>query len=259
MPLLFPFAIGLLFGNLDVFFPSLFGLTLLAALPAAVPADRIVGGVSTAIAGVVKLHPASMGLWFLARSPGSRRARRVLFVTVLGGLGLLGASLAAGGPRPWIDYLAVVRAGSGADLVDPRNGGPAAQIALVAGGAGPAAEAFARALQVPVTLAALAVTLIAAWRIRDAVESLAWAAAASLVILPVTWYHYPSALIPFAVAALLRAGSGPAARRVAGLVAGSAIVAALAIAWLPLLYPAMGLILAATRASRPPGSTQAVD
>ena len=186
VPVLFPFAIGLLFGNLDVFFPSLFGLMLLAVLPAAAPADRIAGGVSTAIAGIAKLHPASMGLWFLARSPGWRGARRVFLVAVLGAVALLGASLVVGGPQPWIDYLAVVRAGSGADLVDPRNGGPAAQIALIVGGAGPPAEALARALLVPVTLGALAVTVIAAWRVRDAVDSLAWAAAASQVILPVT-------------------------------------------------------------------------
>ena len=57
-------------------------------------------------------------------------------------------------------------------------------------------------------VAALAVTVWAAWRRPDAVESFAWAAAASLATLPVTWYHYPSAMIPVAIAAMASRGSG---------------------------------------------------
>jgi hypothetical protein len=88
-------------------------------------------------------------------------------------------------------------------------------------------------------------------RLADPVESLAWAAAASLVVLPVTWYHYPSALIPFAIVAVLRAGSlGPAAARRVRLTVGAAgTVAAAAIAVVPLLYVAIGLVLAAVRMS----------
>jgi hypothetical protein len=152
----------------------------------------------------------------------------------------------------------VVRAGSGADLVDPRNAGPAAQIALLLGGGGAAAESLARTLQIPVTFIALLVTVGAALRIADPVESLAWAVASSLVVLPVTWYHYPSALIPFALVAILRsasdAGDGSVARRVRWSVLAAAVVAAVAIAWLPLLYVAVGLVLVAVRMSRPPSA-----
>jgi hypothetical protein len=252
VPLMFPFAIGLLFGNLDVFFPLLYGLMLLAMLPRPTDGDAVRGGVGSAVAGLAKLHPGSMGLWFLVRAAGSAPARRVAVAAVVTAGVLLALSLAAGGVQPWIDYLAVVRAGSGADLVDPRNAGPAAQIALLVGAGGSSAEALARTLQIPVTLVALAITAIVAWRASDPIESIAWAAASSLAVLPVTWYHYPSALIPFAVAAVLRSRGRVAAPRVLGLVAAAAVVAAIAITWLPLLYVAIGLVLAATRVSRLP-------
>ena len=250
VPLMFPLAIGLLFGNLDVFFPLLYGLMLLAVLRPAAPVDGIRGGAASAVAGLTKLHPGSMGLWFLVRTPSSIAARRVVSVAIVTAGIMLGVSLLVGGVQPWLDYIAVVRAGSGADLADPRNAGPASQVALLIGSGGPATESLARTLQIPVTLVALTITVIAAWRLRDPIESLAWAAAASLVILPVTWYHYPSALIPFAAAALFRS---PRPRRatVDSLVITAAIVAAMATLWLPLVYLAIGLILVATRVSRP--------
>ncbi|MEO5940030.1 MAG: glycosyltransferase 87 family protein [Candidatus Limnocylindrales bacterium] len=253
-PLVFPFAIGLLFGNLDVFFPVAFGVLLLGVVPPASPAA--VAGTSTSLAAIAKLHPASLGLWLVARAGPSREARRVLFAAVVAGLAVVGVSLLVGGPQPWIDYAAVVRAGSGADLVDPRNAGPAAQIALLLGGGGSGAESLARTIQIPVTLAALALTVVAAVRVADPVESLAWAVALSLVVLPVTWYHYPAALIPFALVAVLRSTSDRAtdratARRVRWTVLASASVASIAIGWLPLLYLAVGLVLAAVRMSRP--------
>ena len=164
---------------------------------------------------------------------------------------VVGLSVGIGGAQPWLDYAAVVRAGSGADLVDPRNAGPAAQIALLVGGGGASAEAMARTLQIPVTFLALLATVAVALRVSDPVESLAWAVAASLVVLPVTWYHYPTALIPFAIAAVLRASPGGQASRVLRTTAIAAVVAAVAIAWLPLLYIAIGLVLAAVRMSRP--------
>ena len=65
-----------------------------------------------------------------------------------------------------------------------------------------------------------------------------------------TWYHYPSALIPFAIVAVLRSlSTGARGAQVRLVVAAAAVVAALAIAWLPLLYPAAGLVLAAVRMS----------
>lgn len=250
-PLLFPFAIGLLFGNLDVFFPTLYGLMLLAVAGSPTVPDQARGGVGLAVAGIAKLHPGSMAAWFLARSPTSGEARRTLVVAIAVGTAVVLVSLVVGGAEPWLDYGAVIRAGSGADLVDPRNAGPASLIAAALGGGGSDSEAMARLLQIAVTGVALVVTVVAARAVADKVESLAWASAASFVILPVTWYHYPSALIPFALAALLRSRATPGARATSALVAGAAIVAALAIAWLPLLWLSIGLVIAATRRSDP--------
>lgn len=250
-PLLFPFAIGLLFGNLDVFFPTFYGLMLLAVAGSFRVPDQAKGGVSLAVAGIAKVHPGSMAAWFLVRSPTSGEARRTLVVAIAIGAAVALLSVAAAGAQPWLDYAAVVRAGSGADLVDPRNAGPASLVAAALGGGGSGSAAMARLLQIAVTGAALVVTVVAARTVADPVESLAWASAASFVILPVTWYHYPSALIPFALAALLRSRATPGARATSALVAGAAIVAALAIAWLPLLWLSIGLVIAATRRSNP--------
>jgi hypothetical protein len=205
-----------------------------------------VAGVATAIASIAKLHPASLGLWLLIRSVRDRPVRRVLVGAIVAGVAILAISVALA-PSMWADYVAVVRAGSGADLVDPRNAGPAAQTALLTAGRAASAEGLARTLQIPVTLVALAGTALVAWRLRDPVESLAWAAAASLVTLPVTWFHYPAALLPFAAAALLRAGRGPAAPRTRVLVLAAAVVAGAAIAVLPLVYVAVALVLVAVR------------
>ena len=58
-------------------------------------------------------------------------------------------------------------------------------------------------------------------------------------------------LIPFAVVAWLRAPVGsPAGSRARALLVAAGVVAAIAIAWLPLLYVAVGLVLGAVRLSR---------
>jgi hypothetical protein len=256
-PLIFPLAIGLLFGNLDVFFPLLYGALLLGVLPAprgsgpaAPPAAGVAAGVAARGAGLTKLHPGTRGLWLLVRAARSDAVRRAVAAAIAAAGAILAASLLTGGVQPRLDYGAVVRAGGGADVVDPRNAGPAAQIALLVGGGGASAEALARTLQIPVTLGVLFLTAWAAIRLADPVESLAWAAAASLVVLPVTWYHYPSALIPYAVVAVLRSlGSARAGVRIRLTVTAAAVVAALAIVWLPLLYVATGLLLWAVRMS----------
>ena len=246
-PLCFPFAIGLLFGNLDVFFPLLYGGMLLAVMPGASSAAERAGGFAFAIAAIAKLHPASLAAWFGVRGRGGdRRSGRALAVAVVLGAVALAASLLVFGVATWVDYLAVVRAGSNADLVDVRNAGPAVQLALLLG----QDDRFARTAQIVVTAAVLVVTALAARRVADPVESLAWAAAASLATLPVTWFHYPSALIPFGLAALLRSSGTPAARSVRGWIAGALVMAALAIAILPLLWVATGLVLVAVRLSR---------
>jgi Glycosyltransferase family 87 len=249
LPYVFPFAVTLLFGNANAWFPLVFGLGILALLH---PDRRTAGiaGVALALGAAVKLHPAAVGLWWLVRwlRDGRRgSAGTVVAAGVVAGLAVLGVSLLVGGPGPWADYVAFLGSGSQtADLVGPLNIGPASQVALLLGGS----EATARLLQAPVTLAVVGITIIAALRPRDPVEGLAWAVTASLVVLPVTWFHYPTALVPFAVAALARRGRAPQPLRVVALVvaalaaAGFAIIAPVAV-WL-----AVALVLAAVRVSR---------
>lgn len=245
-PLVLPFTVGLLFGNLDAWFPLLFGTMLVAAM-APSPGTAVAGGTALAVAAL-KLHPASLGLWYLvrgARNP-SGGGLKVVVATCAAALAIVVASVIVGGIGPWSDYAHVVQAGAGADIVDPRNAGPAAMVAALLGGD----EATARTLHLGVGVLALAITAGAAWWRADPLESFTWAAVASLATLPVTWYHYPSALIPIAIAALLRA---PAARqmRTRGLIIAAGVTAAVAIAALPLLWVAAGLVIAATIASRP--------
>jgi Glycosyltransferase family 87 len=245
-PLCFPFAIGLLFGNLDVFFPLLYGAMLLAVAPGTTSASQRAGGLALATASIAKLHPASLGVWFGTRTIGGDRASaRVFLIAILVGIGLLAVSVVVWGITPWTDYLAVIRAGSNADLVDPRNAGPAAQLALLLG----ADDRFARTAQIGVTLAVIVVSVVAGRRGGDPVERFGWAAAASLATLPVTWFHYPSAMLPFGLVALLRSHGGPAFGQVRLLVAAALVVAALAIAFLPLVWLAIGLVLVAVRVS----------
>ena len=255
-PLTLPFAVGLLFGNLDVFFPLLYGTMLLAALAAlaVLPGERrahILGGVALVVASL-KLHPASMGLWFLvsavrARAPNGARTAVVTAIVV--GLGVAAASVVLGGLGLWTDYAQVVRAGTNAVIVDPRNAGPAAMIAGTLG----YGDAVARTVHLGVAAVALIVTIWAAWRSGDVLEAFAWATAASLCTLPVTWYHYPSAMIPVAIAAWLRADQRSVGR-VRWTIVAAMVVAAVAIAALALLWVAVGLVILAARWSLPAAS-----
>jgi hypothetical protein len=249
-PFIFPFAIGLLFGNADVFFPLLYGTMLLGAL-AGTRRGGAAAGVALALAAL-KLHPASLGLWFLGRGFTERAAGRsptawmAVAVAATVGVAILAVSVVAGGIGPWSDYVGVVRSGSGADIVDARNAGPTAILVAALGGASDAA----RVVQIPVALAALAVSFAVAVRDRDIVESFGVAAVASLVTLPVTWYHYPAALLPVAIASLLRARDARA-RTTTMVLATAAVVAAVAILWLPLLWVAIVLVVVGARTSRP--------
>src|SRR5206468_2951501 len=80
-----------------------------------------------------------------------------------------------------------------------------------------------------VTVAALLITVGAAWLVRSGVVSLAIAAVASLVVSPITWFHYPVAMLPFAVAAWVAARGTPRAGPTAGLIVAALVGAALAI------------------------------
>jgi hypothetical protein len=225
-------------------------------LAAVAPGRRtaIGGGVGLALAAL-KLHPASMGVWFVIRAvrdrrPEGRHAARIVIATAIAAVvAMVVVSLVLGGYPLWVEYAGVVRAGAGATIVDPRNAGLAAQLVGSVGGD----DGLARSLHVVVGVLAVGLTAWAAWRRADPLESFAWATAASLATLPVTWYHYPSALLPIAAAALLRA-TGQDTRRVALLVTLSGVVAAIAIVWLPLLWVAIALMVAAARSSAPHGA-----
>jgi glycosyl transferase family 87 len=243
-PFVFPFAIALLFGNLDAWFPAAYGLLLLGALR---PTGSSARGAALALAGasVAKLHPASLGVWFALRGPAERR---IAALAALGVVVIVAASVVMGGLDPWREYLAVAAAASRAQLLDGRNVGPAVQLALLTGGD----DAAVGVAQAAVSLAALGLTAWAAIRRSDPVESLAWAAVASLVTLPVTWFHYPAALIPFAVAAVARSSAGSAAvkRRTRLLVAAAVAVSVVAIGLAPLVWLGVGLVVVAVRVSR---------
>jgi hypothetical protein len=250
LPYVFPFAIALLEGNANAWFPVVFGLGILAVLHSN---RRSAGfaGIALAVGAAMKLHPASVGLWWLVRWRRDGRrgsAGTVVAAGVAAGVAILLLSLLVGGTRPWIDYLAFLGSGTQtANLVDPLNIGPASQVALQFGGS----EATARLLQVPITLAAVGITIIAALRPQDPVEGLAWAVTASLVVLPVTWFHYPAALVPFAVVALARRERASRPGRVSALVGGALAVAACAVLAPVSVWLAVALVLAAVRVSRP--------
>lgn len=242
LPFLYPMTVALLFGNVDAWYPALYGLLLLAALPRASRGELVAGGAALAMAGVAKIHPASLGLWFLIRALREPTARTVVAVAAVV-VGLVGAISFLSSPEAWQDYLLVLRTVSGADLVLRNNIGPAAQLAGLLG----LGESGARLLQVPVVAAALAATAVAAWRLRDPTVSLAIAAAASLVILPVTWYHYPVAMLPFAVGAAVR---NRAEVRAIAMMALAAVTAAVSIVLPVLVWLAVGLVLAAVISTR---------
>ena len=254
LPYAFPFAITLLFGNANAWFPLVFGLGILAVLR---PNPRTAGiaGVALALAVAVKLQPATVGLWWLVRWLRDGRQGTAGMVVVAGivtGVVILLLSILVGGTGPWADYVAFLRSGAQtADLASPLNIGPASQVTLLLGGS----DATARLLQVGVTLAALGITVVAATRTSDPVEGLAWAVTASMVVLPVTWFHYPTALVPFAVVAMARRDGALRPRRVSALVAGALVAAALAIVAPVAVWLAVALVLAAVRVSRPgPGA-----
>jgi hypothetical protein len=250
-PYVYPLAVALLIGNVNAWFPAAFGMVLVAIL-AVGRGSLVAGGAALAVAAVVKLHPASLGLWLLVRgvrnvrSGGPGRALKVLAVAGAVGLGVLAISLAIGGLAPWADYLAFLRGSSGsADLVSPLNVGPASQLALLLD----LPDASARALQVAITAAAVVGTAVAAWVLEDPVESFAWATVASLVVLPVTWFHYPVALLPVALAAASRARDDRF-HLTRALLAAALVVAALAILAPVVVWAAAVLVLVAVRASR---------
>jgi hypothetical protein len=257
-----PFIIAILFGNLDAFGPAVYGLALVAVLSGR-PRDGAIAGVAIAVGAATKVYPAGLGLWFAVRAfrdrdhDRGRSAAITLAVAIGAGVIILGVSVAAFGLGPWEDYAAVAATAARADLVDGRNLAPAAQIALWLG----ADSGFARLLHLGIVAAAVAVIAGAAWFRRDPLESLAWAAAATLLLLPIGWIHYPAALMPFVAAAVLRAEALDlvAARRVRVLTLAAILAAAAALTWLPLLWLATILGLLAVNQSVPAATPDAIE
>ena len=237
VPLVLPFAIAVLFGNLDAWYPLAYGALLLAVLPGSSNRVRTGAGIAVAVVSIAKLHPAPLLLWVAARAWRERGGpnARVLAAAVLTGLVILAGSLVVGGVRPWLDYATVLRVAAGSELVDPRNVGPVSLIGQAAGVDG----AVLRAIQAVIVTGVAVVTLGAALRVRDPLLSVGLASAVTLVTLPVTWYHYPVALLPLAVALAIR---HPATRPRLVL---AVVVADVAIVWPPWLWLAVAVLLVA--------------
>lgn len=262
-PLFFPLTSSLWFGNVDAWFPLLLGLVVLTLPAEGLGPSRITslaGGAALGVAAAVKLHPGSLVVWLALR--GRARSTRwpygaVLVGVIATGAAILSVSLLVGGAGPWHDYIDYLRVSSAADLADRLNIGPASQLALLLDNHG-----LARGLAVVFAVVAIAGTVVASRLVRDTLESFGWAVVASLILLPVTWYHYPVALIPVAIAAWTRSRGMPQARRVSITLFVAWILADAAIAVPVTTWVAMALILVAVRKSRPssgPASGDAID
>ena len=242
-PLVFPFAIAILFGNIDAWYPLAYGAVLLAVLPGSSRRLRTMAGIALGAIIVAKLQPGPILLWLLilAWRPGGRSQAPVALATAVTGLVVVAASLLVGGLQPWLDYARVVVAGAGSQLVDPRNIGPVSLIGQLTG----AAPDVLRWIQLVVVTIVIVVMVASARWIQDRPLAFAVVATASLVTLPVTWFHYPVALLP---SAILLSIAHPPARPV---LMAAAVTAAIAIAWLPLTWVAVALLLVvAWRAAR---------
>ena len=260
-PFGYPFAVALLFGNIDATFPFVYG-AVIAAVVAGSGRWRLAGGLLLGLATVAKLYPGLLLLWLLVRGlrmrggPGARLIPgewRILFFAMATIVASVAASVAVGGLGPWQDYVDVVRSGAGATFASALNIGPASQIALLTGDPEVAARVAPLVALVAILLAALA-----AWVVRGAALSLTIAATASLFILPITWFHYPVALLPFAAWAWIAAPPGRGRTAVALLVAAAILVAGGAVAAPVVVWVAVacviGAVLVATSARARLGS-----
>ena len=249
-PLVLPFAVALLFGNFDVWYPLAYGVLVLAVLPGASRPTLIAGGIAVAVISVAKLHPAVLLVWVAVRAVTNHGgpAARVFGAAAVAGTGIVVTSLAVWGTGPWLDYVEVLRASAGAEIVDPRNLAPVSLL----GQAAPLDAGTLRLVQVGISGMAVIASAIAAVRVRDPLSSLSVAIVASMLTLPVTWYHYPVALIPVCIVlAVVRPRTRP-------LILVAVLIADLAISFGPLLWVAVAVLMVAVRdgrASTSPGGT----
>jgi hypothetical protein len=250
-PYVYPFAIALLFGNLDALFPFAYGAVLLAIL-ARSAGWPLAGGIAIGLVTLAKLHPGGLLVWLVVRGVRERRSTAqgssspgspswTTLAWAVGSIAVVGVvSLVVWGTGPWADYLSLLRAGTGAAFSSSLNIGPASQLALLLGDPGAAPR-----LAPVVSAVALTVTAVVAYAVRSTLLSFAFAAAASLVISPITWFHYPVAMLPVAVAAWVAARTQRAAVPVALLLLTALVVAAAAIAAPVLVWLAVGLVIVA--------------
>jgi hypothetical protein len=259
-PFAYPFAIALLFGNVDSWYPLAYGAILIAMLGGSAR-WRIGGGIALGLVTVAKLQPGSLFLWLAVAglgawqagraagaTPGSGGEPRPAAWTLLGaGLATVGVVVAGSvigwGLGPWQDYVGVLRAGGGVDLVSPLNIGPASQLALLLGD-----PSVASRVAPVIAVVALAGIAAAGCWVRRPALSLAAASVLSLIVLPITWFHYPVAVVPFAIEAAVAAHGTMAAARVGWLVAGAIVVAGVAIAGPVIVWGAVALVVVAVGA-----------
>ena len=141
-PLFLPFAVALLFGNLDAWYPLLYGALVLAAFPTSGRWTWLAAGAAVAVVAIAKLHPAVLGLWLArpgVRGPraavadGARRGRRH------GPRDRRGEPRCSAGSSRGSTTSRSIRAGAGAELVDPRNLGPVSLLGQATGHGRPGA------------------------------------------------------------------------------------------------------------------------
>lgn len=67
-PLFLPFAVAVLFGNLDAFYPLAYGALLLTVVGKPSRVTLVLAGGAVALVAIAKLHPASLLVWIAMRA-----------------------------------------------------------------------------------------------------------------------------------------------------------------------------------------------